>query len=416
MTFPLAFARGAFCGLDDGWAYFDNAGGTQILEASLDAMAAYLRHSNVQTGGTYPRSQAAADALASHRAALARLIGASEPEEVVFTPSTTGGFQLLARALAPQFAPGDEVILTVFDHESNIGPWQVLGERGVTFRFWALDPKTRVPRLEDLDALLGPKTRLVAVTWASNILGQVMPLEAIGERVQGAGAQLAVDAVAYAPHRRINVARLPIDYLAFSLYKTFGPHQGVLWGRRAHLEALPPQYHHFIDAVPKKLEPGNPNYELAAAAAAITPYLEALGQHTAPGVEGSDALDAAFDAIAAHEGRLSERLLAYLRSRPDADIVGGTDGLAADRLPIISFRLAGWDAGAVARAVEAAQVAVRYGDFHARRLIEHLGLAGEGGVVRVSFAHYNTPEEVDRLIQALSVHAPPKADSQEKGA
>jgi selenocysteine lyase/cysteine desulfurase len=185
----------------------------------------------------------------------------------------------------------------------------------------------------------------------------------------------------------------------------------VLWGRRAHLEALAPQYHHFIDAVPKKLEPGNPNYELAAAAAAITPYLEALGQHAAPGVEGSDALDAAFEAITAHEGHLAERLLAYLRSRPDADIVGSTDGLAADRLPIISFRLAGWDAGAVAQAVEAAQVAVRCGDFHARRLIEHLGLAGEGGVVRVSFAHYNTLEEVDRLIQALSVHTPPKADA-----
>ena len=159
-----------------------------------------------------------------------------------------------------------------------------------------------------------------------------------------------------------------------------------------------PQYHHFIEAVPKKLEPGNPNYEFAAAAAAITPYL-GLGQHAAPGVEGSEALDAAFEAIV-HEGcwRSAPRLSARL----DADIVGGSDGLAADRLPIISFRLAGWDAGVVAQAVEAAQVAVAM--HHARRLIEHLGLA-EGGVVRVSFAHYNTLEEVDRPIQALGADA-----------
>lgn len=408
MTFPLEFVRSAFCGLDDGWAYFDNAGGTQILEASVMALAAYLRQKNVQTGGTYPRSQAAAESLAVNRAAMARLIGAHDPDEVVFTPSTTSGFQLLARALAPQFAEGDEVVLTVFDHESNIGPWQVLAERGVTFRFWTLPGDTRAPRLEDLDALLGPRTKLVAVTWASNILGQVMPIGAIGERVRAAGAQLAVDAVAYAPHRRIAVNALPIDYLAFSLYKTFGPHQGVLWGRRPLLEALAPQYHHFIEAVPKKLEPGNPNYELAAAAGAITPYLEALGRRLAPETSGAEALDAAFAGIAVHEGRLAEQLLAYLRSRPDATIVGGADGLAPDRLPILSFRLAGWNAGAVAEAVEAAQVAVRFGDFHARRLIEHLGLASEGGVVRVSFAHYNTEEEVARLTDALTRFVPPR--------
>ncbi|MEE4361408.1 MAG: cysteine desulfurase-like protein [Pseudomonadales bacterium] len=399
----LAYARSQFPGLADGWAFFDNAGGTQILSGVVERMNDFLFHRNVQTGGSYEVSQKAAASLQAGREAMQTFVNARRPEEIVFAPSTTVAMQNLVRSMASQFEPGDEVIVTVFDHESNIGPWTHLEARGVTLRVWNLDRDTLEPRLEDLAALMNERTKLVAVTWVSNILGAINPIAEIARFVHDRGARICVDAVAYAPHRAIDVQALDVDYLAFSLYKVFGPHYAMMYGRYERLEELDGLYHYFYgkDQVPKKLEPGNASYELAYSATGIVDYLAELGRRS--GANGSlrEQLEAAFEAITRHECLLGERLLRYLRSRPDCRVIGRTDGTDVMRAPTISFRIEGMNAGAVARAMDAHRIAIRFGDFHARRLIEYLDVADHEGVVRVSMTHYNSLDEVDALVTAF---------------
>ena len=253
-----------------------------------------------------------------------------------------------------------------------------------------------MPDLGELGRLMTPRTRLVCVTHASNILGSVMPIRAIADLVHAHGARLCVDGVAYAPHRAVDVQALDADFYVFSFYKTYGPHFAMVWGRYEALLELDGLYHYFYgrEKVPGKLEPGNPNYELAWGAAGIVDYLEALGGGT-----GRAAIERAFDGIAAQETALGSRLLDWLGSRNDATIVGERTA-HADRVPTISFTFEGATPPGSCRKIDAARVAIRHGDFHSRRLVEALGRA-PAGVLRASMVHYNTTEEVDRLIRAL---------------
>lgn len=383
--------------LDD-WAYLDNAGGSQVLGVVARRVADYMLTTSVQTGASYPASVRASERLAEARRRIATLIGAPRPEEVVLGPSTTVLMRFLATAMASQFSPGDEIVVTDFDHESNIGPWLMLGDQGVVIRTWHANAETGEIDLADLDALLNPKTRLVCVTHASNILGAINPIAAIAEKVHAAGARLCVDAVAYAPHRAVDVAALGADYYVFSFYKVYGPHFAVLWGRHEHLLELDGLYHYFYGkaVVPGKLEPGNTNYELAWGSAGIVDYLEEIG-----GAPGRAGVVAAFDQIAAHEEKLSARVLDWLNARNDIRIVGPRTADRAIRVPTIAFKVDGRRADDVVRAVEADHIGIRFGDFHSRRLIERLNLQDDGGVVRVSMVHYNTLEEADRLLAAL---------------
>lgn len=394
----LAAVRSAFPALGaSDWAYFDNAGGSQVLRGVAERVSDYLLTTSVQLGATYEPSRIAAERFAQARARIALMIGASRPEEVVLGPSTTQLMRNLCAAMASQFSPGDEIVLTDFDHESNIGPWLALQERGVVVKWWSIRPDFTID-LADLDALLGPKTRLVCVTHASNILGTINPIPAIAERVHAAGARLCVDAVAYAPHRAVDVVASGADYYVFSFYKTYGPHFAVQWGRYDALLELDGLYHWFYgrEKVPGKLEPGNANYELAWGSAGIVDYLETLG-----GGPGRASIVRAFDGIARHEEDLAERLLAWLRARNDVTIVGERDASRERRVPTIAFKVAGRDSAEIVASVDRRRVGIRYGDFHSRRLVERLGLAPGNGVVRVSMVHYNTLGEVDRLVEAL---------------
>jgi cysteine desulfurase family protein (TIGR01976 family) len=399
----MDFVRGQFPGLANGWAFFDNAGGTQILRGAVERMNEFLFHRNVQVGGSYAVSQQAAASLAAGREAMQTLVGARRPEEIVFAPSATVAMQNLARSMRSQFSAGDEIVVTVCDHESNIGPWLALQEFGVRTRFWNIDRDSFELRLEDLAPLMNERTRLVAVTQVSNILGTANAITEIARVVHERGAVIAVDAVAYAPHRAIDVQAMGVDYLFFALYKVYGPHYAVMYARYELLAELDGLYHYFYgkDKIPAKLEPGNASYELAYSSTAITAYLSELGARFCSGASDRERIIAAFDAITAHECALGERLLAYLRSRPDCQIIGRRDGADRDRIPTISFKIDGMDSGAIARAMDDHRIAVRFGDFHARRLIEFLGADANGGVVRVSMTHYNTLAEVDALIGAL---------------
>jgi cysteine desulfurase family protein (TIGR01976 family) len=397
MPLDLNLVRSHFPALQSGWAFFVNAGGSQVLGSVADRVRDYLLTTSVQTGASYEVSVEAGARLAEARARIAAFVNAARPEEVVFGPSTTVLMRFLATAMASQLSPGDEIILTNFDHESNIGPWLILKERGVEFKFWEIDPVTLVPDLAQLSSLMSKRTRLVCVTHVSNILGSINPIAQIAALVHAGGARLCVDGVAYAPHRAIDVQALDADYYLFSFYKTYGPHFAMLYGRHEYLLELDGLYHYFYgkDKVPGKLEPGNPNYELAWGTAGIVDYFEMLGAG-----KGHAAISRAFEAVAEHEAIIGERLLDWLRRRNGVRIIGARGSSVHERVPTIAFTLDGHDQAALVRAIDRRKIGIRHGDFHSRRLIEALGLA-PGGAIRVSMVHYNTLAEVDRLIEAL---------------
>lgn len=399
----LDFVRSQFPGLDRGWTFFDNAGGSQILKGALERINRFLIEKNVQIGGSYEVSQAAASALYEARTAAMHLVNARRPEEIVFGSSTTALIQNLARAMQSQLSPGDEIIVTVADHESNIGPWDRLQERGVVLKFWPLNKDSLTLELSDLEPLMSERTRLVCVTHCSNILGSINPIREIADFVHARGARICVDAVAYAPHRAVDVQALDVDYYVFSLYKTYGPHYALMYGRYEHLLELDTLYHYFYgkDKVPGKLEPGNPNYELAYATCGIVDYLAALGEQAGETGTVRQKIVAAYAAITEQENALTERLLSYLRSRNDCRIIGQSVNREAGRVPTIAFRFDGREASELCKAMDAEKIAMRFGDFHSRRLAEYLGLTDHGGMLRVSMVHYNTIEEVDRFTAAL---------------
>jgi len=399
----LDFVRSQFPGLDRGWTFFDNAGGSQILKGALERINRFLIEKNVQIGGSYEVSQAAASALYEARTAAMHLVNARRPEEIVFGSSTTALIQNLARAMQSQLVPGDEIIVTVADHESNIGPWDRLQERGVVLKFWPLNKDSLTLELSDLEPLMSERTRLVCVTHCSNILGSINPIREIADFVHARGARICVDAVAYAPHRAVDVQALDVDYYVFSLYKTYGPHYALMYGRYEHLLELDTLYHYFYgkDKVPGKLEPGNPNYELAYATCGIVDYLAALGEQAGETGTVRQKIVAAYAAITEQENALTERLLSYLRSRNDCRIIGQSINRQAGRVPTIAFRFDGREASELCKAMDAEKIAMRFGDFHSRRLAEYLGLTDHGGMLRVSMVHYNTIEEVDRFTAAL---------------
>lgn len=394
--------RSEFPGLHRGWTYFDNAGGSQILKRVVDRINHYLYETNVQLGGSYETSRCAERAVYEGRMAVQSLVNAERAEEIVFGSSTTALLQNLARAMRGRFSAGDEIIVTIADHESNIGPWERLTDMGVRIRFWEVDRSSCTLRLEDLRELLNHKTRLVCVAHVSNILGSVAPVKEIAEIAHRHGAEVCVDGVAYAPHRVVDVRDWDVDYYVFSLYKTYGAHHAVMYGKHDRLLALDSLNHWFYghDKVPAKLEPGNPNYELAYSCTGITDYLSDLGERA--GTTGSlrEKIEAAYSSITAHENRLLAPLLAYLNGRSDCRIIGDSQMRDGNRVPTVSFVIDDVDSKSICSSMDSHKIALRYGDFHARRLADFLELPCNG-VVRVSMAHYNTSEEVTRLIAGL---------------
>lgn len=399
------------------WALMDNAGGSVVPRQVHRRISDYLERHMMQLGASYPLSQSAgAQVQLGHRAAE-RLVGAAEGE-VVLGPSTTVNAALLSRALRPLWSEGDVVIVSELDHEANIGPWVRLAQTGVEVQIWKLRPDTADLALDDLEAMIAAiatratgALRLVAMTHCANVVGRIHDIPAVAERVHAAGAQLCVDGVAYAPHRLVDVSSLGADYYLLSLYKVYGPHQGLMWGRRELLEAARGQNHHFIDEaqVPYKFEPGNVTHELSAGLPGILDYLGAVDVHHqgAGEAEGADALPSraalarTFARFAAHEAALAEALLDFLRAHPKVRVVGPETSDAELRVPTIAFTVEGRKASELPPLFDARKIAIRWGHFYAERAIRALGLEARDGIVRVSMVHYNTLAEVERLTAAL---------------
>ncbi|TFL19439.1 cysteine desulfurase-like protein [Jannaschia formosa] len=394
---------GAFPALSGDRVFLDNAGGSQVARHVGDRLMGYLYGPNVQLGASYAASREAGARVAEGRAALATLVNATRPEEVVMGATSTQLLGQLAAALSQDWEPGDEVVVTNFDHEANIGPWAKLAAQGVVVKEWRLAPGQHRPDPETLRPLLSDRTKLVAMAHVSNIYGTINPVAEIADIVRAAGALLCVDGVAYAPHRAVDAPALGADFYVFSAYKVYGPHFAALYGRHDALLAAANINHRFFDRskVPQKMEPGNAQYELAHACLGIIDYLEAFAQAHGINATGRPAIEAAFGIIAAHEEKLSERLLSYLRGREDVTIVGAPEADRTLRVPTISFVIAGRSSREVVEAVDPTGIGIRYGDFYSRSLVEGLDLPNGDGVIRVSAVHYNTLDEMDRLISAL---------------
>ena len=378
----LDATRARFPALQHDWIYGDNAGGSQILGSAVERIVDFLGRCNVQLGGSYALSQLAGERVAAGHAALARWIHC-DPSELVLGTSTTQLLNNLALAMREKIAPGDELVVTDCDHESNIGAWRRLAaERGATVREWRVAPDTLALRIEDLVPLLSSRTRLVAFTQASNLVGTVHDVAAITRVVHDHGARVCVDGVAFAPHRPIDVRAWGVDYYVCSVYKIYGPHLACLYGK--HFAELAGINHFFIEDAPYKLQPGHAPYELVASLDAVVEYLESLD----------------FAAVAAHERALAARLLAFLDGVRGVRVLGERTP-SATRVPTISFSVDGMQAADVVRAVDAERIGIKHGDFYARRLVDRLGLGPQGGVVRASMVHYNTLDEMQRLCAAL---------------
>ena len=397
--------RAEFPALSTGTVFLDNAGGSQVLRRVADRIHDYLLTTSVQLGASYAESQSASEKVLAARRSVAELINARHDDEVVMGGSTTGLMFLLTQAILPSIRPGDEIIVTNSDHEANIGGWTRLAQAGAQIKIWEVNRDSLQLELADLDSLLGARTKWVAMTHASNVLGTINAVAEVAKRVHAVGARLCVDGVAYAPHRLVDVQASGADVYVFSFYKVFGPHYAVLWGNRDFLLSLPTLNHHFIgaDVLPYKLQPGNVNFELSYGCIGISEYLAHVG--TALGADAGainrQRMQLAFDAFAQHEDLLAEKLLAYLRGKTKVKIIGLNKVENNNRVPTISFVVANQQSETIVRHMDRFNIGIRFGDFYAKGLIATLGLAQQGGVVRVSIAHYNTAGEIDRLIRHL---------------
>jgi cysteine desulfurase family protein (TIGR01976 family) len=393
-------------------AWLDGPAGTQVPDGCLDAIRDYLTRSSSNTHGAFAASAETEALIAGTRSAVADLVGATDPDEIAFGPNMTTITFALSRAIGASLAPGDEIILTRMDHDANVAPWLAIArERDLVVRWVGIEPDDCTLRLDDLDDALGPRTRLVAVGLASNAVGTINPVREIADRVHAAGAHLWVDAVHGAPHLPIDVATLGADFLVCSAYKIYGPHLGILWGRRELLEALPP-YHvrPAGDAIPGRFETGTLAHELLAGLAGTLRHLEWLGvtQGGGPGEAGDadgsrpDRLRAALRASRAHELGLVDRLIERVGSVAGVRIRGITDPRRAEeRCPTIAFTIDGRHPADVARHLGERGIFAWDGDYYAWELIRALGLAESGGMVRVGLVNYNTAAEVDRVVEAL---------------
>lgn len=407
MSWDADWVRARFPALGRGWTLLDNAGGTVLPLSVIERITRYLREHMVQLGASYQLSDEATELVHRGRVAAGALFGAPEAE-VVLGGSTTSNVHVLSQALGALLAPGDEIVVTNLDHESNVGAWRrVAAARGAVVREWRLHAESAALRLAELEPLLGPRTRLVCFTHCSNVVGTVHDARAFVDRVHAAGALACVDGVALAPHRHVDFHELGADVYLVSLYKVFGPHVGLALVRSELLARVAPQNHYFLPSgTAYQLTPGNVNHELTASLPGVVEYLCDLDLHLHPGTsEGERSVDAslrrAFAAITDHETALAERLLAGLRDHPRVRVLGHGERATAARVPIVAFTVNGSASSSIPALCDAQHVAIRWGHFYAERAMRPLGLDPDQGVVRASLAHYNTTREVDALLAAL---------------
>jgi len=412
-SFDIAWVRAQFPSLAQTVnghpvAFLDGPGGTQVPQRVMNAIHEYLTQSNANTGGAYVTSRRTDAMIAGARAAMADFLG-SDADEIVFGPNMTTLTFALSRSIGRRLGPGDEIVVTHLDHDANISPWRALEEKGVTLRFVEINPSDCTLDLDDMARKITGKTRVVAVGYASNAVGTINDVKEIVRLGHAAGAMVYIDAVHYAPHGPIDVRELDCDFLACSTYKFFGPHMGVLYGKRDLLQQLTPyKVRALTNDTPFRWEMGTLNHELIAGITFCVEYLADLGRQANPGVNSSawsrkHAVRAAYKAIQPYEHSLMERLLRSLTMLPGVTVYGITDPKRFDRrAPTIALRRDGHTPLQLANLLGERGLFTWDGNYYALNLTERLDVEKTGGFLRIGLVHYNTQEEVDRLLAAMT--------------
>ncbi len=384
-------------------AFLDGPGGTQVPQRVVDAVTNYFLHSNANVGGAYLTSERNDAMLAEAHRAMADLLGC-DADEVSFGQNMTTLTLLLSRAIGRELAAGDEILLTWLDHDGNVSPWLALEEKGVVIKRADVNPADCTLRLDDLASKITRRTRVVAVGYASNAVGTINPVKEIVRLAHAAGALAVIDAVHYAPHGPIDVRDLECDFLLCSPYKFFAPHSGVMYGKRDVSSRLRPykvraQY----DRIPEQWETGTLTHENIAGVWAAIEYLADLGRRSDPAVEGRRAaLLAAYEAIRNYERSLVEPLISGLQRIPGLKLYGITDRERfGERTPTLAVRIEGHTPIELARKLGERGIFTWDGHYFALDLARRLDVEASGGWLRIGLVHYNTAEEVERVIEEL---------------
>lgn len=383
--------------------FLDGPGGTQVPQRVIDAISDYLRESNANTHGAFATSERTREVVANGRAAMADFLNCS-PREVVFGPNMTTLTYALSRAIGRELGPGDEIVLTQLDHEANVSPWKALEERGVTIQFVDFREDDCTLDMDDLRRKITDRTKLVAVGYASNAVGTINPVEEIIHIAHEHGALAFIDAVHYAPHRLIDVEALGCDFLVCSTYKFFGPHMGVLYGQDEYLERFRPyQVRANTLEIPGCWEWGTLNHEGIAGITACVDYLADLGRHVDPAASWRrQALEAAYQAMHEYEHDLTVKLVKGLLAIPGLKFYGITDPKRFEqRCPTVAVRVAGHHPRELSEKLGERGFFTWDGNYYAIGVTERLDVEKDGGFLRIGLAHYNTVDEVDRLLAAL---------------
>jgi cysteine desulfurase family protein (TIGR01976 family) len=400
-------------------AFLDGPGGTQVPQRVIDAISRYLSHDNANTGGAYSTSRHTDRMIARARGAMADFLHCGA-DEVVFGPNMTTLTFAISRAIGRELKPGDEILVTRLDHDANVSPWLAMADdRGVTVRWAEIHDENCTLDLLDLASKINENTKLVAVGFASNAVGTINPVRAITKLAHAVGALCYIDAVHYGPHGLIDVAAIDCDFLVCSTYKFFGPHMGVLYGKREHLSRFrPSKVRPNTNAIPNCWEWGTLNHECIAGIEACVGYIADVGRHVTescgdsrPASPSSEAqpisnrrlaIQAAYVAIRQHEQELTERTMTGLTSIRGLKIYGIIDPARFhDRCPTFAVRIEGHTPLELATRLGERGIFTWDGNYYALNLTEHLDVEKSGGFLRIGLVHYNTAEEVDRLLGAL---------------
>ena len=389
-------------------AFLDGPGGTQVPQRVIDAISAYLGHDNANTGGAYATSRRTDAMIARARAAMADFLNCGA-DEVAFGPNMTSLTFAISRAIGRELKPGDEILVTRLDHDANVSPWIAMAEdRGVTVRWAEIHDEDCTLDMADLASKINSKTKLVAVGYASNAVGTINPVKRIVQLAHEAGALAYIDAVHYGPHGLIDVAALDCDFLACSTYKFFGPHMGVLYGKREYLKRFRPyKVRPNTNAIPNCWEWGTLNHECIAGIEACVEYIADLGRRSHPEVSSRRAaIEAAYSTIHEHERGLLERMMDGLKAIPGLKIYGITDAARFnERCTTFAVRDISGRPG-----LTPLELATKLGErgfftwdgnYYALNLTEHLDVEKSGGFLRIGLVHYNTVDEVESLLAAL---------------
>jgi len=403
-AFPIDLVRSQFPALADAAVYLDNPAGTQVPRRVIKAVSEAMAGAASNLGGAFQASKAATDIWTRAHDAMAELLGGNSGREVVLGQSMTMLTFHMSRTLGRTFTPGDEIILTRMDHDANVAPWLHMAEdRGLIVRWLAFNRDSWRIEPQDLKPLLGPRTRLLALNYASNLTGSINPVAELTKLAKESGALVYVDAVQLAPHVKADVNAIGCDFLVCSSYKFFGPHLGVLWGREALLSELDPYAVRCAPSVlPGRHELGTPQTELFAGLAATADYFVWLGEQVGGCGNRESKLKAAYNAATGYEMPIAQRLIDGLMKIEGVQIQGISDSrMLAHRVPTVSFTHTRQRSSNLAKALAAQGMNVWSGHNYALEVVRHLGLNEQEGVLRIGLAHYNTVDEVDSIIESL---------------